>query len=443
MNMGRLLLDILNYNKYRFMKKLFFSLIMGILMIACSSQFDEPKMTTPSEYGGQSVYLTPTEACEIASTAFENFNNDGCAKPYSRSARNAYAHLYESSVFSRSQTPSLYVVDFEEGGFVVVNAHREASTQIYAVVEDGQFDDSDNPGLKYYMEYAEERAASDHKKRLGNIEILPPIEIKKDKLINRRDTLITPVTKWHRNAPYNTKCALMPNSSERYPVGTIAMSLATLIADQKSRRKDLREESFRDGRVYYSFNWAEMLEFTTIDHLSKTGRDDVCELLEYFNTFDYRQDIKGDFINHDVVPDGLATIMEYSHWLSKPYIFKNGTSVKVVMDTLCIRNTPQVIYGEEEDKSVGDVWLIQGARIDTYQKVSPSIDGSEPGPIYEQEYLYFNWCLGGRSNGWYFYNVVWHDYYNNDDDTGNSDPDIVGESYTKNILMALGSLVSN
>ena len=99
------------------------------------------------------------------------------------------------------------------------------------------------------------------------------------------------------------------------------------------------------------------------------------------------------------------------------------------------------MYGEQADESVGDVWLIQGARIDTYQMESPSIDGTAPGAIYDMEYLYFNWCLGGRSNGWYFYNGVWHEYYNNDESTGKDDPNVIGECYTKNILMALGSKV--
>ena len=111
----------------------------------------------------------------------------------------------------------------------------------------------------------------------------------------------------------------MPNSTERYPVSTLAMSLATLVADQRWRNREFKVESFRDGRIYYSFDWTEMLEFSTIDYLTDTGQNDICKFLEYYNTFDYRQDEKGDFISHDVVPDVVSDVMEYSHWLSKPW----------------------------------------------------------------------------------------------------------------------------
>lgn len=424
------------------MKKLFFLLAMCLLMAACSSHLDEPQMAELPETDGQSDYLTPAEACEIASDAFDNFfKGTADATPSSRSARSAYAHFYQSDALSRSQSPSLYVVDFEEGGFAVVNAYRNASTRIYAVVEEGQFDDSDNPGLKYYMAFTEERAAAEYAKRANSIIGGGIVPIKKDKLINRRDTLIKTRSEWNRNAPYNSRCAFMPNSTERYPVSTLAMSLATLVADQRWRNREFKVESFRDGRIYYSFDWTEMLEFSTIDYLTDTGQNDICKFLEYYNTFDYRQDEKGDFISHDVVPDVVSDVMEYSHWLSKPRIYKHGAPIDTVFERLANDKIPQVMYGEQADESVGDVWLIQGARIDTYQMESPSIDGTAPGAIYEMEYLYFNWCLGGRSNGWYFYNGVWHEYYNNDESTGKDDPNVIGECYTKNILMALGSKV--
>ena len=423
------------------MKKLFFLLAMCLLMAACSSQPDEPQMAELPETDGQSDYLTPTEACEIASDAFDNFfKGTADATPSSRSARSAYAHFYQSDALSRSQSPSLYVVDFEEGGFAVVNAHRNASTQIYAVVEKGQFDDSDNPGLKYYMAYAEERAAADYVKRANSsrgIGVLPPLEIKKDKLINSDVCLRKGRSEWDRRAPYNNKCAFMPNSTERYPVSTLAVSLGSLVADIKYRNGNLKTESFRDGKVY-TFHWDEMLEFSTIDYLTEVGQEDICTLLDYFNSFDtsYLNE-KGDFISHELVPEAIQNIIGLSHWFTTPTIFKHGTTIEDIYNNILAIGTAQLMYAEEADKTVGDVWLVEGAKIDTYQRDSPSIDGSVPGEIYDMPYLYFNWCLGGRSNGWYYYSTVWIEYYNNDESTGKDDPNIIGECYTKNILSIL------
>lgn len=426
------------------MKKLFFLLAMCLLMAACSSHLDEPQMAELPQTDGQSDYLTPTEACEIASDAFDNFfKGTADATPSSRSARSAYAHFYQSDALSRSQSPSLYVVDFEEGGFAVVNAHRETNVPVFAVVENGSFDETGNAGLKHYMMFASERAkgnrpASRLSGPIGGTGNNDPYIIRGDKLINTKEIKTYVMTNWSRYAPYNGLCNFMPNTTERYPLGTFATVLGSIVSFHKDTKFYLDVEPIMKDK-YYSFDWFEMLEGPTYDDLSTVGKKNLLEFLTLLNNFDSRFLENGELTDYTMPEASLDDLIGETYWFSTPTVYNRYVSPEEIYDNINV-NGPQMMYGEEYEDPIGDVWMLQGVKYNTYRMDNPNmqdpITGEQlpgEGPEYTISYLYMNWCLGGRANGWFFYNGVWHDYSNNIYDAPDYDPDAPTGNYTYNI----------
>lgn len=353
--------------------------------------------------------------------------------------------MYHNESLSRNQNPSLYVVDFEEGGYVVVNAYRNAETEVFAVVNDGQFDDSDNSGLRYYMNFASERAAASVPASRAN----GPIGIgggngseiiKGDKVIEDKEWLMSMYTSWSRYEPYNKLCNLMPNSTERYPLGTFATVLGSMVSYHKYINDYMDDETFKDGKRY-TLHWFDMLSGRKYESVNEVGKNDICILLNYLNNLDDEYLSEGKFTSHTNAESQLRALVGESQWFTSPKLYLNYVSPSDIYINL-LTNGPQMMYGETENETIGDVWMIQGAKYITYEKENPNLQDpitGEQDPTgsrerYTVSYLYLNWCLGGRGNGWFFYNGVWYDYYNNQYDSPDYDPNYPTDNYMYNVI---------
>ncbi|MCM1522672.1 MAG: Spi family protease inhibitor [Muribaculaceae bacterium] len=431
-------------------KEFFFSLAMSLLMVGCSSN-DEPQPTVLDlDSAVSSSILTPSEACSRAAEAYAQFH--GQETQNSRSAKTATATPYKSGL-SRGEDPALYVVEFEEGGFAVVNAYRNALTKLYAVVEEGNFDDTNNSGLRYYMEYATERAQAENSaieagssRAVGVTPnpitpVYPPITIESDRLIGSDSLKIHSRICWSRNTPFN----IAPGQSSPYNLGSLATAMASLAAYYMDLKTDLGVETLRYGGTRYVFDWFEMLKYTSYSSLSTSGKSGVREFLHYMQTYidnefpEYMED--GQFLSHQIVPEALSAIMNETIWFNGCTKYSRA-SISEIRKNLNDHG-PQMMYGETVEKTIGDVWLIRGVKINEYEKeirnYQDPITGEYTGVIYQQyemTYVYFDWCLEGRSNGWFSYDGRM-DFCNNLSGLPGYDPSVNADNYDRNIICLL------
>ena len=412
------------------MKKLFFLLAMCLLMAACSSHLDEPQMAELPETDGQSDYLTPAEACEIASDAYAHFYGAGETTTSSRSIRKAYAHFYLADNLSRSENPALYVVEFEEGGFAVVNAHKIASTQIYAVVEEGQFDESNNPGLKHFMESTDERVRAEAKANSetqpasrmsgmiggGAISPFKPLPFDKGEYLGGDSIKRHIYVKWSRYAPYNAFCAIKSGDT-RYDLGSFPTATGMLVAHYRYNDKPL--EYMIEDKVC-DCHWPDMLAANNYNALNATGKNDVAFFLNYlgerYEGYYFRN---GQFLGIDKLERFVKGFYGNSNWFKDGMLVTDSIPFNYLFEDLRDYG-PQLMYGETSDGEFKDMWIVEGAKYEKYKSHSLSAVDENGNPIYDStytyrtdKYLYINWGVAGASNGWYNFGTM---YANNAED---------------------------
>lgn len=368
-------------------------LTMGLY--SCSSQ-EEPlqPVNEQDETTFYTDHITPEEACVKAAEAMNHhFGKD---LPQSRAMSGATARLYNGS---RSGESNLYVVEYDEGGFAVVNANRDAAIDVFAVVPEGTFDTTENSGLEFYMNYADERAGGGIVIRPDPV--LPMVPAKKLVESKISDRCEIPY-KWKRGAPYNYEYYYIP--SNPFIIKSAPMSVAMIVAYAASRL------TFQDEKEYiklerYILNLKEIsktIAIRDIEHnLLNIGEKDLQQFLatisfsgsssatiENFETFAGKFDSNFD--------DLFSTECESLSDISYAAISKDLNEHK-----------PVIMYGQtgQASNSDKDVWIIEQCKFLHYVYNDYMVDenGNPMGPdTHEYEnWAYVNWALGGNGNGWY------------------------------------------
>lgn len=129
--------------------KFLFSAIAALLCWSCTSEDPTPFGKSVSQDVPASRFISPDEACEIASQSMKDMGFSSA----SRSGSEATAYLYNPSGLSRGEASDslFYVVNFDEGGFALVLAERDATVNPIAISETGTFEDNDNPVAQDYI----------------------------------------------------------------------------------------------------------------------------------------------------------------------------------------------------------------------------------------------------------------------------------------------------
>ena len=105
----------------------------------------------------KSEYLTFSEALEFSAKALREFSAEELA---SRSGAVDYSsgtvNLLCNAMCSRSQQAdsTFYVVNFEDGGAVLLAANRKIRNKVYGLTTDGNFETVPNPALQVYLDWA-------------------------------------------------------------------------------------------------------------------------------------------------------------------------------------------------------------------------------------------------------------------------------------------------
>ena len=221
--------------------------VLSMGLYSCSSQ-EEPlqPVNEQDETAFYTDHITPEEACVKAAEAMNHhFGKD---LPQSRAMSGATARLYGGS---RSGESNLYVVEYDEGGFAVVNANRDAKVDVFAVVPEGTFDTTENPGLEFYMNYADERAGGGIVIRPDPV--LPIVPVKQ--LVSRDQSFRCEIPfKWERGMPYNYENRETPTSNP-HDIQSGPMSIAMIVGYGATKLPfDDGMEYVWYGNDYYNLN---------------------------------------------------------------------------------------------------------------------------------------------------------------------------------------------
>ncbi len=382
------------------MKKLFFLLAMCLLMAACSSQPDEPRMAdSPVSTEENGLIITESEAISRASQAFTYFFGDA-EGVNSRSARTGRATIYGMNQSRDLDAPNpLYAVNFEEGGFVLISALRDGNSVPYAISDTGVFDTAENPAaaefINLYLSDSDAKNDSIYKKINFDpvyeivTEIVPEgwrtdpldsryfLEDKHSKSAVVRDVPV----KWGQSYPYNKYC--FTKSGEQALVGCMAVAVGQIAAYKKS-------PAMLDG---YSFHWDDMTSAPSIWDLTSQGMDDVARLLS----------IVGNKAGMDYGVDGSGASLEGGLNAFRQMGYAKARITESRSD--CINSLPSLMVGST-NSGVGHAWVVDGYKYERTEIVRhPKTNHSVTIPYlgYSNGYLKFNWGWNGSCDGYYMY----------------------------------------
>ncbi len=148
------------------MKK-YLLLLLGLTAVACSDQLNEPEISIPTASSDQSnlpsKYISFDEAIEISTKALTDFalSDEDCSRSAAIGFTNGNVSLLKSPDCSRSSSDStFYVVNFENGGAVLLAADRRVYNKIYGITTDGYFNPNPTPAQQIYLEWAYQDANS-------------------------------------------------------------------------------------------------------------------------------------------------------------------------------------------------------------------------------------------------------------------------------------------
>lgn len=126
-------------------KYLFILLVLSLFLTSCENEIG----FTEQNSSRGSFQITPQEAAQIASCSAIN---------YSTRSKNVEAEnvlpISFSEVDSTAQEanqPLMYVVNYKQGGYALVPADKRVSTQILALIDNGQFNDKVKTAVAYLI----------------------------------------------------------------------------------------------------------------------------------------------------------------------------------------------------------------------------------------------------------------------------------------------------
>lgn len=340
---------------------LFISLVL-VFAVGCTT-FDEPS-AAPDALMPEGRYLSNSEACDVASKAFEDFFKE---TPVSRSSRTAFATLYRNTRSRVGEDTMFYIVNFNEGGFAVIVAERNATTQILAISDKGSFTEDGNECLQEYMDITSDLRPWVRDTTKWTPDTMPSDLIKIDTVIIYHDRFLPTI--WGQDSPYNKFCPIL-NNGRNAPAGCTPVAMAQVLAYHR------RPESINGYPLY----WMDMLTSPEIYYLSPTGKDYVARLIrECGSLLETIYDTNSFTITDFFIIPAFKSLgynnAEYHQDLSKCI-----NSIKT--------DGPVLMWG------TGHAWVAQGAKILVRKFEMPFEDDI-------QYYLHMNWGWNGCGDGYY------------------------------------------
>lgn len=368
--------------------------VLTVCVIGCTTSYDAPEI--PSQETKSKKYISENEAYEIALKGYKEFGFLSDSRRTKYASVRLYDNLPQSRNSSSDQDTSFYIVNFLDGGFVVVAAQREVINPIYGIAENGSFDVEDNPNLQYYMELGREYYGSNASTNGWLNPIIPPIQ-KADTVYSCIDSTITYVnryvpTKWGQWSSYNYYCPPQTKASGRCPVGCVPLVVAQIMS---FHRYPL---SYVYGSQTYNLDWNEILMCNNIVDLENAtiyGPEQVQRLLKNL----------GSIANVKYTDSVSYTTINYAITAFKYMGFSTSGIVKYPTIELCKSSIkeygPIYIDGVHTQRdSIGHAWLA-----DAYKCVKMYYNYPNGKKVYLNSYHYLDMNWGARGYGDGFYQV--------------------------------------
>lgn len=369
----------------------------GLFISSCNDSYGlEKSVAIKQENKVSNKYMIEVDdAVAIASRALDMFNGQ---MPNSRNAsisKSVKEVITYPVVQSRSSDASLYIVNFEEGGFAIVPADSRA-TDVYALSNEGEFN-MENESSAYVLDLAEAYLQEE----INNASLVEPmatitpvepitppdggpemyliVEYEGKKYYwHPTDTQTTPfyllATKWHQGDPYRHFC--FTDEGLNAVAGCESIALAQIMAYHK------KPESFNE----HYYKWYFLDQTPTIPEDSWLVDEvgilvhDICEQLDvkYGTTLTVATDL-----------NALNTFRDFGYTAS----FVGVYDVSEIISSLNNSN-PVYISGKTAQSGIyGHAWVLDGYY--TMHTIDVYYDYETLEKVYEKttntHYLHCNW----------------------------------------------------
>lgn len=383
------------------MKKILYSLIVLLTMVACSSA-DEPLMKDGD--ATTSKYLTSQEAVAVAQKALVQF---GLATP-SRSYRTANVELfYNPHSRSTATDTTFYIVNFTDGGFALVAADKTASVPVFGFSGEGSFEYSEENGTSDYI-----NAVIDGLLTLnpgggvgkpGTLPLKPAdqncpgLRVEDEngsycKLYKRIeiDTLnLTLPTNWGQGYPYNSGLPKCGHCNSTYWVGCAPLAIGQLCAKY-------RKYLVVDG-VY--MNWNNILEHPTLNANSSS------ECISMVGTLLRKIGETCSSAYGCPIVSGTGTSQDKALQGLRSYGFQYAEYTYNFMDAVnqMQSNGPTYMRADVRNETSGHAWVTDGyLKEDKIYEIHYSNHLPMSEEVETSYYFHMNWGWDGSSNGYYY-----------------------------------------
>lgn len=388
--------------------KIFITVFTAMFLWNCSS--DEPMVNitaqeTEMQTSPSSRYLSPEEACNEARHMIVELN---LSSP-SRAKRTTTVYHYTPSSLSRNaeRDTMFYVVNFEGGGFALIDANRKAFANTVAISATGTFEENDNPAFQEYAEaYVKidwDKKYKDPRYELKTVDPNPNpwmfdsegYQIGVFENTYTHENFIN--VAWEQGYPYNIYCTPLSEAdnnkvSEEYKqhiymghglVGCVPVAIGQICSYNK-------KPSSIYGR---NIDWAAITSSHRIYNLTSSAKD----MLAFF---------LGNIGKPINLKHGLSTGVRIDDTMKciKAIGYTNASRTSDITKCFNALENKEVVYMQGFGSSSGHAWVVDGYKkhVKTWRRFEKG--SSTVSHIIRTEitnYLAFNWGWGSTDHVYY------------------------------------------
>lgn len=407
------------------MKKINFLLICALLAI-CACSEDEVLITQEEQpftaEVDSSFFRSESDAVFSAMKTFsELYPNDKRVSHRSKTLIVKNVNRIKSNNQSSLNAPGFYIVNFEDGGFVMVSNDTRA-TEVYAYSDEGSLSQGANDGVDYFLESANDYLNYEIENSNMINEYLPitpvpdPDDPSNFALVYHGGHYCHQVpvsettsgsleyllsSKWHQKKPYNNLC--LNSSGGTVSAGCIAIALGQIMAYHQ-------KPASYNGHTY---SWDLITQYPNLTIWDK-GSQSVAELINDIGIAAGINYTSGD--NSAYISDAYNALDDFGYNRSL-----SDYSFSTIASNIDL-NRPCYIRGD--NNTVGHAWVIDGYRSKstTYKYYHQTTLESCYTETITKNYVHCNWGWSGEYNGFYLSAVFNnYDYPPIYDETPNSD----------------------
>ena len=354
----------------------FLMLAMVSILVSCSQQQEEPAVAADDQTAQSSV-ISKNEAISTASRAMIDFG-------FATDSRSTNDVKSTEVIKGANSDTLMYIVNFSEGGFTIVNAQKDASVEVIGIADEGELRQANMPP-----------AAAEYLADTGGRLPITPIDTVVSSIFPELDPVTYPVVKtyscetpqWGQGYPYNVYCPQKKDGNGVYQnclTGCGAVALCEIYAYHK-------DPATQSG---YTMYWDEMLASSSIWGVSARAREAIAHLMYGVGV---EASTSYGLTASSTTTDGLIHSLHVKGYAN----VKQTKSTNEVFQSLQSHG-PVLVTGKDVSKKNGHAWVADG-----YKTITEEIWFDEWGkhlsqPYYKtRNYLHFNWGWSGTGNGYF------------------------------------------